>query len=198
MARAFRRTFENAAPGRAENNRHAAPEREEPAEIEQPRADDGNAADRQHRARDPRRPERFARDDVMREHHSEDGDRRLQDRGQPRRNVKLRPEKQGVVDREHEHARPRQQFEVAASGREQRNAPHRNRQENDDRDDKTKRDERDRREIAQPELDGEPGRAPDDAERHERGDRRHSGSLFRHRLAAHQLARRATAFNERG
>src|SRR5204863_1465883 len=88
------------------------------------------------------------------------------------------------------------QYEIAAVRREQRDATNRDGQENRDRDDEAERDERDRREIAEPELDGEPGRAPDNAERHECGDRRQFGSLFRHRLAAHQVPRLATAFNE--
>jgi hypothetical protein len=117
----------------------------------------------------------------MREDHSEDRNRRLEDRGKPGGNVKLRPEKQRVIYAEHQDAGPGEQFEIAAVRRNQAHPPEGNREQNDDRNQESNRDERNGPEIAQPEFDGEPGRAPDEAERDERSDRCQFGALFRHR-----------------
>ena len=108
----------------------------------------------------------------MREDHSEDRDRRLQNRGETRGNVKLGPEKQRVIYAEHQDAGPREEFEIPAAPRNQGHATNRNREENGDRNEKTNRYEGNRRKITKSELDREPGRTPDQTEGNKRGDRR--------------------------
>ena len=107
--------------------------------------------------------------------------------------MELRPEEQRVIHGEHQDAGVSQQFEIGPARWQQWHPANGDRQEDEHRDDESKGHERDRRQIAQADLDREPGRAPDDAERHERRDDREF-SLFRHRLAAHQVIRVATAF----
>ncbi len=121
---------------RAEHDGDSAPESEEPAEIEQARADQRDAADREQCSRDPLPAERFARQKVMREDHPEDWNGRLQDRGQTGRHIQLRPEKQRIIHREHEHAGVGQQFQIAAPQRQQSHPAHGDGQKDDDGDGK--------------------------------------------------------------
>ena len=107
--------------------------------------------------------------------------------------MQLRPEEQRVVHREHEDAGVSEEDEIAPPRRQQAHAANRDRKEHDDRDDKAKRDKGNRRQIAQADLDREPGRTPDHAERDEGGDDGQF-SRDRHRVAAHQVFRVATAF----
>ena len=192
-ARAFQQHVGKGRAGRAEHDGDSTPESEEPAEIEQTRADQRDAADREQRSRHPLPAQRFARQKVMREDHPENWNGRLQNRGQTGRHVQLRPEKQRVVHREHEHAGVGQQFEIAAPQREQSHPADGDGQKDSDGDGKPERHERNRRQIAQADLDREPGRTPDHAEREiRRGDGKFS--LLRHRVSAHQVIRVATAF----
>ena len=118
----------------------------------------------------------------MREDHSENRNRRLQDRGETGGNVKFRPEKERVIHAEHQNAGPGEQFKITAAFWNQRHAADGDRKQNDNRNHEPDRDERDRRQIAQPKLDRQPGRAPDEAERNERSDGRESGTPRRHCL----------------
>lgn len=128
----------------------------------------------------------------MRHDHSEDWNRRLEDSGETRRDVKFRPEQERVIEAEHENAGPGQEFEIAAIRREQADTADRDREKNDHRDDETNRDKGNGRQIAKPEFDCEPGRAPDQAERDERRDRGKFSALFRHRVSPHQVIALAT------
>src|SRR5438270_4938680 len=107
---------------RAQNDRNAAPKREHSAEIEEPRADDRNPGQRDECAGDARAPQRFAWNNEVREYHSENRNRRLENGGESGGNVKLSPEEQRVIEAKHQNAGPGEKFEIATTRWDQTHA----------------------------------------------------------------------------
>src|SRR5438552_1094054 len=78
--------------------------------------------------------------------------------------MKLAPEEERVIDREHQNTGKRKHDVISAIQRQKSHPAGRNGGENDDCDQEANRDEGNWRQIAQPDFDCEPGRAPNDAE----------------------------------
>ena len=149
---------------RAHHDRDAAPERHEALEIEQLRANDRHAAEREDRAEHSFPFQRFAGETEVREEKAERRDGRLQNRGQPRGNVLFTPKEQSVIDRESEDTSERQERVIREMPRKKAKASCANPGEHARRNNKTKRHKGDWWQISEPNLDCQPGGTPDHAQ----------------------------------
>lgn len=96
----------------------------------------------------------------MRDEQTEKRNRRLQERGESRRNIFLAPEKQTVIYCESQDARRRQQTPLVARARQLCASKICDEQQQNDGDDEAKANERHGRQIAQTEFDKRPCRTP--------------------------------------
>src|SRR5690349_21793187 len=101
----------------------------------------------------------------MREHHSKNWDRGLQNGREARRNVQFTPKEEGIIPAKHEQPGEGKNCIIASAPGPELRPPNRNQDEDCDGDYEADCNERHRWQIAKSDFDDKPGRAPNHAER---------------------------------